>query len=148
MPLIVQKYGGSSVADAAGIKRVAKRIVNAKRAVAMAVSALGAESRSYAGSQAGLVTSSAHRKARAVSVRPSRIQAALDEGAIAIVAGFQGVSEEEKDITTLGRGACLWRPTWGRCCVQNWLLLRCPMSAAIIRRHHRKHSPTGYFASL
>jgi aspartate kinase len=151
--LIVQKYGGSSVANTAGIKRVAERIVNTKRAgnsvvavvsamadttdefidlahkispsppdremdmllsageriatalVAMAVSNLGAESRSYAGSQAGLVTDATHRKAKVVSVRPNRIRAALDEGVIAIVAGFQGVSEEEKNITTLGRGA-------------------------------------------
>ena len=73
--------------------------------VAMAVSTLGAESRSYAGSQAGLVTDAIHRKAKVVAVRPSRIRAALDEGVIAIVAGFQGVSDEKKDITTLGRGA-------------------------------------------
>jgi aspartate kinase len=150
--LIVQKYGGSSVADAASIKRVARRIVDTKKAghdvvvvvsamgdstdelldlaeqvsplppareldmlltagerismalVAMAISDLGAEARSYTGSQAGLITDSKHGAARIIDVTPGRIQTALDEGAIPIVAGFQGVAHDTKDITTLGRG--------------------------------------------
>ena len=152
MGLIVAKFGGSSVADAAGILRVAKRIADTKRAgnevvvvvsamgdttddlidlakqvspnppgreldmlltagerismavLAMAINDLGFEARSYTGSQAGLITDSAHGKARIVDVTPGRIQEALHENAIPIVAGFQGVSQDTKDITTLGRG--------------------------------------------
>ncbi len=152
MSLIVQKYGGSSVASAERIKRVAERIVAARKAgnevvvvvsamgdttdelldlaqqvapvppareldmlltsgerisnslVAMAISALGAEARSFTGSQAGVITDSAHGRARIIDVTPGRIRAALDSGAIALVAGFQGVSQDTKDITTLGRG--------------------------------------------
>jgi aspartate kinase len=151
--LVVQKYGGSSVADADGIKRVAQRIVAARKAgnsvvvvvsamgdttdelrdlanqvspappgreldmlltsgerismalLAMAIANLGLEGRSFTGSQAGVITDSAHGKARIIDVTPGRIQAALDDGAIPIVAGFQGVSQTTKDITTLGRGA-------------------------------------------
>ncbi|QQQ76677.1 aspartate kinase [Saccharothrix sp. 6-C] len=72
--------------------------------LAMAISSLGAEARSYTGSQAGVITTSVHGKARIIDVTPSRIQDALAEGAIAIVAGFQGVSQDSKEITTLGRG--------------------------------------------
>ncbi|MBP2475309.1 aspartate kinase [Crossiella equi] len=72
--------------------------------LAMAIHALGAEARSYTGSQAGVLTTSAHGKARIIDVTPGRIREALDEGAIAIVAGFQGVSQDSKEITTLGRG--------------------------------------------
>jgi aspartate kinase len=152
MGLIVAKFGGSSVADAAGILRVAKRITDTKRAgnevvvvvsamgdttddlidlakqvspnppgreldmlltagerismavLAMAINDLGYEARSYTGSQAGLITDSSHGKARIVDVTPGRIQEALRENAIPIVAGFQGVSQDTKDITTLGRG--------------------------------------------
>ncbi|WP_148573731.1 aspartate kinase [Nocardioides caldifontis] len=152
MGVVVQKYGGSSVADAEGVKRVAQRIVDAKRAgndvvvvvsamgdttdelidlaeqvtplpppreldmlltagerismalLAMAVGNLGHEARSFTGSQAGVITDSVHGKAKIIDVTPGRIQRALDEGAIAIVAGFQGVSQDTKDITTLGRG--------------------------------------------
>ena len=152
MGLIVQKYGGSSVADAAGMKRVANRIVAAKRdgnqvvvvvsamgdttdelidlakqitpipsgreldmlltagerismaLLAMAIANLGHEARSFTGSQAGVITTSAHGRARIIDVTPGRIQEALKEGAIAIVAGFQGISQDTKDITTLGRG--------------------------------------------
>ena len=152
MSLIVQKFGGSSVADAASIKRVARRIVDTKKAghevvvvvsamgdttdelldlaeqvspmppareldmlltsgerismalLAMAISDLGADARSYTGSQAGLITDSAHGAARIIDVTPGRIREALDEGAIPIVAGFQGVSQDTKDVTTLGRG--------------------------------------------
>ena len=152
MGLIVQKYGGSSVADAEGMKRVAARIVAAKKdgnqvvvvvsamgdttdelidlanavtpipggreldmlltagerismaLLAMAISNLGHEARSFTGSQAGVITDSAHGRARIIDVTPGRIQEALNDGAIAIVAGFQGISQDTKDITTLGRG--------------------------------------------
>jgi aspartate kinase len=152
MGLIVQKYGGSSVADAEGMKRVAARIVASKRdgnkvvvvvsamgdttdelidlanqitpipsgreldmlltagerismaLLAMAISNLGHEARSFTGSQAGVITDSAHGRARIIDVTPGRIQEALEEGAIAIVAGFQGISQDTKDVTTLGRG--------------------------------------------
>jgi aspartate kinase len=150
--IVVQKYGGSSVADAEGVKRVAQRIVDAKRSgnqvvvvvsamgdttdelldlahdvsplppgreldmlltagerismalLAMAVGNLGHEARSFTGSQAGVITDGTHGKAKIIDVTPGRIERALAEGAIAIVAGFQGVSQDSKDITTLGRG--------------------------------------------
>ncbi|GAA4257193.1 aspartate kinase [Dactylosporangium darangshiense] len=152
MALIVQKYGGSSVANAERIKRVAERIVDTRKAgnevvvvvsamgdttdelldlasqvspvpagreldmlltagerismalLAMAINNLGYEARSYTGSQAGVITTSTHGRARIIDVTPGRLRSALDEGAIAIVAGFQGVSQDTKDITTLGRG--------------------------------------------
>ncbi|MEV0233825.1 aspartate kinase [Nonomuraea sp. NPDC050786] len=152
MALVVQKYGGSSVADASCIKRVAQRIVATKKAgndvvvivsamgdttdelldlaeqvsplppgreldmlltsgerismalLAMAIANLGHEARSFTGSQAGVITDSTHGKARIIDVTPSRIREAIDQGRIAIVAGFQGVSQDTKDITTLGRG--------------------------------------------
>jgi aspartate kinase len=72
--------------------------------LAMAIHNLGFEARSYTGSQAGVITTSVHGKARIIDVTPGRLRGALDEGAIAIVAGFQGVSQDTKDITTLGRG--------------------------------------------
>nr|WP_221462875.1 aspartate kinase [Streptomyces olivoverticillatus] len=150
--LVVQKYGGSSVADAEGIKRVAKRVVEAKKnghqvvvvvsamgdttdelidlaaqvspipagrefdmlltagerismaLLAMAIKNLGHEAQSFTGSQAGVITDSVHNKARIIDVTPGRIQQSVDAGNIAIVAGFQGVSQDKKDITTLGRG--------------------------------------------
>ena len=153
MALVVQKYGGSSVADAEGIKRVAKRITETRRAgnevcvvvsamgdttdelrdlaqqvsplpppreldmlltagerismalLAMAIANLGHQARSFTGSQAGVITDSAHGRARIIDITPGRIRGALDEGAIVIVAGFQGVSQDTKEITTLGRGA-------------------------------------------
>jgi len=149
---VVQKYGGSSVADAERIKRVAERIVATRKSgndvcvivsamgdttdelldlahqvsplppgreldmlltagerismalLAMAIHNLGYEARSYTGSQAGVITTSAHGRARIIDVTPGRLRSALDEGAIAIVAGFQGVAQDTKDITTLGRG--------------------------------------------
>ncbi|MGH8970759.1 MAG: aspartate kinase, partial [Actinomycetes bacterium] len=152
MGLVVQKYGGSSVADADGIKRVAKRIVQTRKAgndvvvvvsamgdttdelidlaeqvsplppgreldmlltagerismalLAMAIANLGHHARSFTGSQAGVITTAVHGKARIIDVTPGRIRDALDTGDIAIVAGFQGVSQDTKDITTLGRG--------------------------------------------
>jgi aspartate kinase len=72
--------------------------------LAMAIANLGLEGRSFTGSQAGVITDSAHGKARIIDITPGRIQSALDQGAIPIVAGFQGVSQDGKDITTLGRG--------------------------------------------
>ncbi len=152
MGIVVQKYGGSSVADAEGIKRVARRIVETKKAgnrvvvvvsamgdttddlidlaneisplppareldmlltagerismavLAMAIQDLGHEARSFTGSQAGVITDAEHGRAKIIDVTPGRIRSALDEGAIAIVAGFQGVSQTTKDVTTLGRG--------------------------------------------
>ena len=152
MALIVQKYGGSSVADAESIKRVAKRIVDTRRAghdvvvavsamgdttdelldlaaqvspipapreldmllssgerismalLAMAIHSMGFEARSFTGSQAGMITDATHGAARIVDVTPIRLKEALDEGAIVIVAGFQGFNRDTRDITTLGRG--------------------------------------------
>ncbi|GAA4837362.1 aspartate kinase [Saccharopolyspora rosea] len=79
-----------------------ERISNAL--VAMAIEALGAEARSFSGSQAGVITTSAHQNARIIDVTPGRVQEALDQGQVVLVAGFQGVSQDTKDITTLGRG--------------------------------------------
>lgn len=152
MSLIVQKFGGSSVADAASIKRVAARIARTKEAghdvvvtvsamgdttddlidlanqvsrspasremdmllttgerismslLAMAIGDLGFDARSFTGSQAGMMTDAQHGRARIVDVTPTRVREALDQGAIAIVAGFQGFNHDSKDITTLGRG--------------------------------------------
>ena len=72
--------------------------------LAMAIAGLGHEARSFTGSQAGVITDSSHGSARIIDVTPGRIQGALDAGAVAIVAGFQGVSQDTKDVTTLGRG--------------------------------------------
>jgi aspartate kinase len=72
--------------------------------LAMAIKNLGHSAQSFTGSQAGVITDSVHNKARIIDVTPGRIRTALDEGNIAIVAGFQGVSQDKKDITTLGRG--------------------------------------------
>jgi aspartate kinase len=79
-----------------------ERISNAL--VAMAISALGAEAVSFTGSQAGVITDSTHGRARIIDVSPGRVRDALDDGYICLVAGFQGVSQDTKDITTLGRG--------------------------------------------
>jgi len=72
--------------------------------LAMAIRSLGADARSFTGSQAGMMTSAEHGEARIVDVTPTRVRQALDEGAVAIVAGFQGFNVDSKDITTLGRG--------------------------------------------
>jgi aspartate kinase len=72
--------------------------------LAMAIHNLGFEALSFTGSQAGVITDSVHGKARIIDVTPGRIREAIDSGAIAIVAGFQGISQDTKDITTLGRG--------------------------------------------
>jgi aspartate kinase len=150
--LVVQKYGGSSVADAERIKRVAERIVATRREghdvvvvvsamgdttdelidlakqvvpvpsgrefdmlltagerismalLAMAINSLGYTAQSFTGSQAGVLTTSVHGKARIVGITPGRVEASYRAGNVAIVAGFQGVSPDTKDITTLGRG--------------------------------------------
>jgi aspartate kinase len=72
--------------------------------LAMAITQLGVDARSFTGSQAGVITTSAHGRAKIIDVTPGRIREALDDGAVCIVAGFQGVSQDTKDITTLGRG--------------------------------------------
>ncbi|GAA4704147.1 aspartate kinase [Pseudonocardia yuanmonensis] len=79
-----------------------ERISNAL--VAMAIHSLGAEARSFTGSQAGMLTTNKHGDARIVEVNPHRLRSALAEGQIVLVAGFQGMNEDSKDITTLGRG--------------------------------------------
>ena len=71
---------------------------------AMAINDLGHRAISLTGSQAGIVTDSSHTKARILDVRADRIEAALEEDMIVLVAGFQGVSGDSRDITTLGRG--------------------------------------------
>ena len=71
--------------------------------LAIAINAEGHKAASYTGSQAGIITDTEHGKAKIVDVRPGRIQQAVDEGNIVIVAGFQGVSTAY-DVTTLGRG--------------------------------------------
>ena len=72
--------------------------------LSLAINSLGAKSRSFTGSQAGIITDEVHGNARIAEVTPGRIREALDAGDIAIVAGFQGFNRESKDITTLGRG--------------------------------------------
>lgn len=79
-----------------------ERISNAL--VAMAIDSLGAEARSFTGSQAGVLTTERHGDARIVDVTPDRVREALDEGKICLVAGFQGVNKDTRDVTTLGRG--------------------------------------------
>ncbi|GAA1708623.1 aspartate kinase [Propioniferax innocua] len=73
--------------------------------LAMALSDLGGTAKSYTGSQAGVITTGKHGDARILDITPGRIEDALGDGAIVIVAGFQGVSRSTKDVTTLGRGA-------------------------------------------
>ena len=150
---VVQKYGGSSVADAESIKRVAKRIVATRQLghevvvvisamgdttddlmdlalkvspqpppreldmlltagermsaalLAMAIADQGLKARSLTGSQAGIITTGTHGNARIIDITPGRITKALEKGDIVIVAGFQGVAQDTKDVTTLGRGA-------------------------------------------
>ena len=152
MALLVQKFGGSSVADVDAIRRVAQRVVAARdrgdevavvvsamgdttdellelagqvsphgpaereldmlltagerismALLAMAIMDLGTPARSFTGQQAGMRTDSSHGRARLLDVTPARVAQALQRGEVAIVAGFQGVSDEE-DVTTLGRG--------------------------------------------
>ena len=152
VPLIVQKFGGSSVADAESIRRVARRIVRtwqegnqvvvvvsamgdttdelldlAKQVssapvgreldllltsgerismalLALAIGEMGVRAKSFTGSQAGMITDAIYGRAHILDVTPRRVQEAVDEGCVAIVAGFQGVSKDTGDVTTLGRG--------------------------------------------
>lgn len=152
MALVVQKFGGSSVEDAAAMRRVAARISTYAKAghevvvvvsamgdttdelidlatevtsnppareldmllsagerismavLSMALNANGVSARAYTGSQAGMITDERHGRAHIIDVTPGRIRGALDQGHVAIVAGFQGVSRTTKEITTLGRG--------------------------------------------
>jgi aspartate kinase len=71
--------------------------------LAIALQALGFKARSFTGPQAGLRTDRAHTKARITRITAERVRAALDAGAVAVVAGFQGQSDDD-EITTLGRG--------------------------------------------
>lgn len=152
MGLIVQKYGGTSVADADRIRSVAKRVVATQQAgnqvvvcvsamsgetnelvaladqvggdrpdpreldalvatgeqktialLTMAIHRLGFEARSFTGSQMGMLTDSAHGRARIREINCDNLRAVLDDGNIAVIAGFQGV-DSDGNITTLGRG--------------------------------------------
>ncbi len=71
--------------------------------LAMALSLKNKEAVSFTGSQSGIVTSHKHTNAQIIDVHPHRLEKCLNQGKIAIVAGFQGISEQ-KEITTLGRG--------------------------------------------
>ena len=152
MALIVQKYGGTSVADPDRIKAVADNVAITRRRgddvivvvsamgkatdnlislaesvaknqsgremdmllttgerqtaalVTMALHERGIEAISFTGSQVGIITDTAHRKAKIVEVKGDRVRAALSDGKVAVIAGFQGVSTD-KEITTMGRGA-------------------------------------------
>ena len=73
--------------------------------LAMAIHDQGLHARSLTGSQAGIITTGTHGNARIIDITPGRITSALDQGDIVIVAGFQGVAQDTKDVTTLGRGA-------------------------------------------
>src|SRR5688572_29215029 len=150
MALVVQKFGGSSVADAEKIRNVARRVTESAPGnqmvvvvsamgkttdglvslahrlapapdpreldmllatgeqvtialLAIALQALGYKARSFTGPQAGLRTDRAHTHARITQITPERVLAALDAGAVAVVAGFQGQSDAD-ELTTLGRG--------------------------------------------
>jgi len=71
--------------------------------LSMAIDALGVPAESFTGSQSGIITDESHTNAKVIEVRPARIEQALAQGKVAIVAGFQGVSRE-REVTTLGRG--------------------------------------------
>jgi aspartate kinase len=150
--LVVQKFGGTSVADPDRIRAVADHIARTRRAgddvvvvvsamgkstddllrlahdvaerpdgreldmlltagerismalVCMAVEDLGVSAMSFTGSQAGIVTDTAHNRAKIIEIKGDRIRDAVADGKVAVVAGFQGVSTA-REITTLGRGA-------------------------------------------
>jgi aspartate kinase len=152
MPVVVQKYGGSSVADPGRIKAVADRVRDARdeglslvvvvsamgettdrlatlaaevssdphpremdmlltagERIAMALLAMALHDRSvpavsYTGSQAGILTDSSHGEAQITRITGERVQESLAEGKVVIVAGFQGVDPDRREITTLGRG--------------------------------------------
>lgn len=152
MPVVVQKYGGTSVADPSRIKVVADRVVSIRdegkdlvvvvsamgqttntllelasevstaphpremdmlltagerismALLAMALNDRGVPAVSYTGSQAGILTDSAHGGARITKITGERVRESLTAGKVVIVAGFQGVDPASKEITTLGRG--------------------------------------------
>ena len=152
MPLVVQKYGGTSVADADRIRNVARRIVETHSdgndvvavvsamgkgtdelvelandvsdrtypreldmlltageritmsLVAMAIQDLGVPAMSLTGSQAGILTTGRHGQAEILDIRANRVREGIAEGQVVIVAGFQGVDPDTKNVTTLGRG--------------------------------------------
>jgi len=151
MSIVVQKYGGTSVADVGKLRRVAERVMNTRRSghqvvvvvsamgdttdellamakqispnperreldmllsagerismalLSMAIRELGGDAISFTGSQSGIITNDRHVDARIIEVRPFRVQDALAQGKIVVIAGFQGVSYK-KEVTTLGRG--------------------------------------------
>src|SRR6266446_3908946 len=150
MALLVQKFGGSSVADAEKIMNVARRVAASAPGnqlvvvvsamgkttdgllalarqistapdlremdmllstgeqvtialLAMALQTLGLKARSFTGPQVGMRTDHAHTQARIIQIDADRVRRALDGGEIAVVAGFQGLSDAD-EITTLGRG--------------------------------------------
>jgi len=151
-PIVVRKYGGSSLADIPRLREVARDLARARAEglrlvvvvsamgdqtdrlvklareanpepprreldmlltvgerttmslLCMALAAEGVPAVSFTGSQAGILTDESHNDARIVAVRPIRLPEALAAGKIVVVAGFQGVSERTKEITTLGRG--------------------------------------------
>ncbi|HEV8242985.1 MAG TPA: aspartate kinase [Nitrospirales bacterium] len=151
MSLVIQKFGGTSVASIDLIKHVAGLVADSRKAgdivvvvvsamsgetdrlmklahevadfpderetdmllssgervtialLAMALRGMGWDARSFTGRQVGIITDSTHTKARIARIAADRIQAALDKGIIPVVAGFQGISEQD-DVTTLGRG--------------------------------------------
>ena len=72
--------------------------------MAMALHDLGHDAISFTGSQAGILTDDSHTKAKILEIRADRLRAAIDGGNIALVAGFQGVSADNHNVTTLGRG--------------------------------------------
>lgn len=152
MSLVVQKYGGTSVGDAARIRAVARRVASRRRSgdsvvvivsamghttdelirlstevsphhhpremdmlltageriamalLAMAIRDEGVEAMSLTGSQAGILTDTSHGHAKIREIKAFRVVEGLEAGKVVIVAGFQGVSPDTKEITTLGRG--------------------------------------------
>lgn len=152
MAILVQKFGGSSLADMekiqgvarhlAGLAEIGERVVVVVSAMghqtnhflqqaqslhqtppkreldlllsageritmgllSIAIQALGVKAQSFTGSQSGIITDECHGSAKIKEIRPFRIEQALKDNPIVIVAGFQGVSHNSKDVTTLGRG--------------------------------------------
>jgi aspartate kinase len=152
VPIIVQKYGGTSVGSVDRIQAVADRVVQAREGgndvvvvvsamgdttddlmqmahliapmpdpreldmlltageriamslLGIAINARGCKAASYTGSQAGIMTDTQHGSAKIVEIRPKRIIEALESGVVVVLAGFQGLSVSQYEITTLGRG--------------------------------------------
>lgn len=150
--LVVQKYGGSSVADAEKVKKVARRVIERKKKgddvvvvvsamgdttddlikiarsvssdppdremdmlmacgeqismaiMSMAIQDMGFDAISLTGPQAEIITDSSHRRARILDIKATRVKEEIKRGRIVIVAGFQGISDDSAEITTLGRG--------------------------------------------